>query len=242
MSSTKKKIDFRVKEDPNEVLIQLPKLLVCIEKKQGHVIFKDEKGNLLLKEKEHGRTMFVNELENGKNYYVQQEFYSPSDEYLFGTGQFQDGYLNIKGLPRKLTQLNTQISIPFILSNKGYGLLWHNYGMTYFNPADNPILLTKTAQNGSVEQVDVTTTEGTRQENRQANYFEGKFTVSQSGQYAVLLDVGQRMARKHRLLLDGRPVMEIDNIWLKFRIWNSSRLSILSKCSQSLVILNNLDG
>ena len=29
---------------------------------------------------------------------------------------------------------------------------------------------------------------------------------------------------------------------LKFRIWNSSRLSILSKCSQSLVILNNLDG
>ena len=27
----------------------------------------------------------------------------------------------------------------------------------------------------------------------------------------------------------------------KFRIWNSSRLSILSKCSQSLVILNNLD-
>ena len=25
-------------------------------------------------------------------------------------------------------------------------------------------------------------------------------------------------------------------------IWNSSRLSILSKCSQSLVILNNLDG
>lgn len=28
-----KKIDFRVKEDPNEVLIQLPKLLVCIEKK-----------------------------------------------------------------------------------------------------------------------------------------------------------------------------------------------------------------
>ena len=33
-----------------------------------------------------------------------------------------------------------------------------------------------------------------------------------------------------------------DNNVLKFRIWISSRLSILSKCSQSLVILNNLDG
>lgn len=205
---------FQVEESLSEVSIHLPRLIVYVNKEQGNLTFKDEKGNLLLRENEHGRTMFVNELENGKNHYVQQEFYSPSDEYLFGTGQFQDGYLNIKGLPRKLTQLNTQISIPFILSNKGYGLLWHNYGMTYFNPADNPILLTKTAQNGAVEQVDVTTTEGTRQESRQANYFEGKFTVPQSGQYAILLDVGQRMARKHRLLLDGRPVMEIDNIWL----------------------------
>lgn len=150
-------VSFQIKES----LSQLPKLIVYVNKEQGNLTFKDEKGNLLLREKEHGRTMFVNELENGKNHYVQQEFYSPSGEYLFGTGQFQDGYLNIKGLPRKLTQLNTQISIPFILSNKGYGLLWHNYGMTYFNPADNPILLTKTAQNSSVEQVDVTTMEGT---------------------------------------------------------------------------------
>lgn len=154
-------VSFQIKESLSEVIIQLPKLIVYVNKEQGNLTFKDEKGNLLLREKEHGRTMFVNELENGKNHYVQQEFYSPSGEYLFGTGQFQDGYLNIKGLPRKLTQLNTQISIPFILSNKGYGLLWHNYGMTYFNPADNPILLTKTAQNSSVEQVDVTTTEGT---------------------------------------------------------------------------------
>ena len=39
-----------------------------------------------------------------------------------------------------------------------------------------------------------------------------------------------------------QEIEKIYNIALKFRIWNSSRLSILSKCSQSLVILNNLDG
>ena len=57
-------------------------------------------------------------------------FVSPKDEYIYGTGQFQDGYLNIRGLTRRLTQVNTQISIPFILSSKGYGLLWNNYGLT----------------------------------------------------------------------------------------------------------------
>ena len=39
-------------------------------------------------------------------------FASPKDESLFGLGQFQDGYSNIRGLSRRLTQVNTQISIP----------------------------------------------------------------------------------------------------------------------------------
>ena len=48
-------------------------------------------------------------------------FTSPADECLFGLGQFQDGYSNVRGLSRRLTQVNTQISIPMLLSNKGYG-------------------------------------------------------------------------------------------------------------------------
>ena len=48
---------------------------------------------------------------------------SPQDEFIYGLGQFQDGYLNVKGLTRRLTQVNTQISIPMIISSKGYGLL-----------------------------------------------------------------------------------------------------------------------
>ena len=32
---------------------------------------------------------------------------SPTDEYLYGLGQFQDGYSNIRGLSRRLTQVNT---------------------------------------------------------------------------------------------------------------------------------------
>ena len=39
-------------------------------------------------------------------------FQSPRDEALFGLGQFQDGYTNVRGLSRRLTQVNTQISLP----------------------------------------------------------------------------------------------------------------------------------
>ena len=70
-------------------------------------------------------------------------FASPKDESLFGLGQFQDGYSNIRGLSRRLTQVNTQISIPMLLSSKGYGILWNNYGLTEFNPCEQSVKLTK---------------------------------------------------------------------------------------------------
>jgi alpha-D-xyloside xylohydrolase len=72
-----------------------------------------------------------------------QSFESQPDEFILGLGQFQDGHFNLKDVTRKLTQVNTQISIPFIYSNKGYGLLWHQYGLTDFNPADSIIPIEK---------------------------------------------------------------------------------------------------
>ena len=63
---------------------------------------------------------------------AEQSFESPNDEYIFGLGQFQDGHYNLRNVSRSLTQVNSQISIPFIYSSKGYGLLWHQYGLNRF--------------------------------------------------------------------------------------------------------------
>ena len=142
------------------------------------------------------------------------EFDSPKDESLFGLGQFQDGYSNVRGLPRRLTQVNTQISIPMLLSSKGYGILWNNYGLTEFNPCDQSVRLEKRAGAGQREEVNVTTTEGGRKEVRERHIFEGTITVPESGDYALLLDVGQKMARRHNLTIDGQPVIEMQNLWL----------------------------
>ena len=140
--------------------------------------------------------------------------HSPQDECLYGLGQFQDGYSNVRGLSRRLTQVNTQISMPMLLSSKGYGILWNNYGLTEFNPCSQSVVLTKRDGKSSQEVVNITTTEGGRQEVRERNIYEASFEVSESGDYALLLDVGQKMARRHNLTIDGETVIEMLNLWL----------------------------
>lgn len=207
-------IPYTVKDSLHFILVDLPQLRACVNKNDGHVAFLDKNGRTLLEETVGGRSVTAGELGRTANWEVQQSFVSPADEYLYGTGQFQDGYLNIRGLSRKLTQLNTQISIPFILSNKGYGLLWHNYGLTYFNPADQCVQLSETDGEGSVERVNVSTTEGTKEEERHSGVFTGTIHITQAGKYALLMDVGQVMARKHSVKIDGQTAVNVNNIWL----------------------------
>ncbi|MBQ9640738.1 MAG: DUF5110 domain-containing protein [Bacteroidaceae bacterium] len=141
-------------------------------------------------------------------------FHSPADEYLYGLGQFQDGYSNVRGLPRRLTQVNTQISVPMLISNKGYGVLWNNYGLTEFNPCDQHVSLQRQSGGSTREVVNVTSTEGGKQEVRERNIFQATLTVAEAGDYALLLDVGQKMARRHNLSIDGQTVIEMQNLWL----------------------------
>ena len=141
-------------------------------------------------------------------------FVSPDDEFLFGLGQFQDGYSNVRGLTRRLTQVNTQISIPMLISSKGYGILWNNYGLTEFNPCSQSVSLKKSEGKGKTEEVDVTSTEGNKKEVRERHIFEAAIDVAETGDYTLLLDVGQKMARRHNLCIDGKTVIEMQNLWL----------------------------
>ena len=142
---------------------------------------------------------------------------SPKDECLFGLGQFQDGYANVRGLQRRLTQVNTQISIPMLLSSKGYGVLWNNYGLVDFNPSDQQVRMqpdTTHMRRQTSEVVNVTSTEGGRREVRQRNMFQATIDLTEDGDYSLLLDVGQKMARRHNLTIDGQTVIEMQNTWL----------------------------
>ena len=139
---------------------------------------------------------------------------SPTDEYLYGLGQFQDGYSNIRGLSRRLTQVNTQISVPMMISSKGYGLLWNQYGLTEFNPSKQNVTLIKQQGSKGREVVNVTSTEGGRQEVRERNIYEADIVIDKAGDYSLLLDVGQKMARRHHLCIDDKIVIDMQNLWL----------------------------
>lgn len=47
-------------------------------------------------------------------------------ERIYGMGQYQQPYLDLKGCTLELAQRNSQISVPFMVSSLGYGLLWNN--------------------------------------------------------------------------------------------------------------------
>ena len=142
-------------------------------------------------------------------------FATAKDECLFGLGQFQDGYSNVRGLSRRLTQVNTQISLPMLISSKGYGILWNNYGLTEFNPCGHRVCMEmKDETLKKKDVVDVTTTEGNKREVRERHIFEAMIDVAEAGDYSLLLDVGQKMARRHNLCIDGQTVIEMQNLWL----------------------------
>ena len=206
--------EYEVTEDKQSLVLSLDGISVEFDKGTEVLTFKDANKRIILQEKVGGRFMKVSSVQNESTYQVEQRFVSPKDEYIYGTGQFQDGYLNIRGLTRRLTQVNTQISIPFILSSKGYGLLWNNYGLTDFNPADQFVELTPANASGEAVTVNTTGTSGNVRETRQTYSFTASVEVPRSGSYSLLLDVGQRMARKYYLVIDGQKIVDVNNLWL----------------------------
>jgi alpha-D-xyloside xylohydrolase len=200
--------------EPGRTRLTLPAAQCVWDDATGCLSFHDGAGELLLSEAPGSRHVAQSTIGNEPTLAVTQGFASPADERLYGTGCFQDGHLDIRGLPRRLTQVNTQISQPFVLSSKGYGLLWHNPGMAELNRPDRPIALIKQAAAGGTRVADVTTSTGNARVQRRDAVFMGKFTVLRGGRYAFLLDLGRKMSSRHYVEIDGKPMTDHTNLWL----------------------------
>ena len=73
----------------------------------------------------------------GGDYKLTVRFEANDGEKLFGMGQYPTPYLDMKGCSLELAQRNSQISIPFAISNLGYGFLWNNPAVGHVNFAKN---------------------------------------------------------------------------------------------------------
>ena len=130
--------EFAVSEDDGVVSVSTESIVASVSVATGEVWFTDIEGNPILAEQAGGgKTFEPIEVEGTKGYSFRQVFESPEDEAFYGLGQHQADEFNYKGKNEELFQYNTKVSVPFIVSNKGYGVLMDSYSMMRFgNPAD----------------------------------------------------------------------------------------------------------
>ncbi len=114
----------------NEATLSTAKLQVRVDLGTGAVSFFDAAGTPILAEK--ARTITPAEVQGEKTFRVRQQWEPNADESLYGLGQRQIGILDIKGWDLDLWQHNTHVVVPFLVSSRGYGVLWDNLSFTRF--------------------------------------------------------------------------------------------------------------
>jgi alpha-D-xyloside xylohydrolase len=143
---------FTVNEDDDKVIVKAQNVEARVDVESGRVTFYDANGKELLKEAKDGKQFknftvperefgikggapLTEAMKHGLTW--QMKFDSPDDEAFYGLGQHQSEEFNMKGKNEDLFQYNTKVSIPFVLSNKNYGILWDSYSYCRFgNPND----------------------------------------------------------------------------------------------------------
>lgn len=92
--------------------------------------FYNQRGELLLAEYGDGGALNLDSRSFcpilGGDFSLTVTFASNPEEKLYGMGQYQQDILDLKGCSLELAHRNSQASVPFLLSDQGYGFLWHN--------------------------------------------------------------------------------------------------------------------
>jgi alpha-D-xyloside xylohydrolase len=124
---------WEVSETENEVVVSTKELNAKVLISTGEVVFTDTAGNVLLQEQKGGGKVFQAKTVGGQpTFAIQQKFESPDDEAFYGLGGHQNGQMNYKNQDVELVQHNIVDVVPFVYSNKNYGLLWDNYSISKF--------------------------------------------------------------------------------------------------------------
>ena len=120
--------------NPAMATIDTGALKVRITMAWGTLEFDDEQGHRLLQEFQDVPRRYVKTVVNGEDLYnVKEQFYPAVQEGFYGLGQHQNGVFNYRGTVLELAQANTDVTIPLMLSTKGYGIFWNTAALSYFD-------------------------------------------------------------------------------------------------------------
>jgi alpha-D-xyloside xylohydrolase len=126
-------VDFALQmQDPKSVVLKTSRLTVKVSRANSAMTFLDVAGKPLAQED--GRTLTPVEV-NGEKTLRSERFVSlwGTEEAFYGLGQHQAGVWNYRGEAVDISQDNTNISVPFLLSSNGYGLFFNNGSRSHFN-------------------------------------------------------------------------------------------------------------
>jgi alpha-D-xyloside xylohydrolase len=123
---------FTVQETADAVTIATTKLKIVVARADGSITYEDAGGQKLVKDATRTLTPVA---VNGEHTYRAESFVDiyGSPEGLFGLGQHQAGVWNYRGESVDLSQENTNIAVPLLVSTNGYGIFWNNSSRSRFN-------------------------------------------------------------------------------------------------------------
>ena len=148
---------FEVKDEADAVCIVAAEVQAVVSKQTGEIVFLDADGKTLLGEAQGGKRFWdyrVPDREIGVDIAKlteeqrcglqwQMMFDTQRGEALYGLGQHQSEELNMLGKNEDLFQYNTKVSVPFVISNKNYGLLWDAYSYCRFGQPEDYLQLNR---------------------------------------------------------------------------------------------------
>jgi alpha-D-xyloside xylohydrolase len=123
---------FDVTENEKAITLTTSKLKVAIERETGAIHYDGPDGKPLTTEGY--RSLMPVEVNGEKTFHA--EVFFPiygSHEGLYGLGQHQAGVWNYRGETIDLSQENTQIVVPLLVSTNGYGIFWNNSSRSLVN-------------------------------------------------------------------------------------------------------------
>ncbi len=122
---------------------QNPQVFAAIDDKTGCVTFSNRNGKVLLKETASMMKQREGDADAG-HLRISQTWTLDEHEAIYGLGQLRDTAITWRGRTMKLWNTNTYTAIPYIASEKGYGLYWDNAGLSEFR--DNQEGMTFTSE------------------------------------------------------------------------------------------------
>lgn len=113
--------------------------ITCVINTEGWLSFYNQKGELLTKEYWRNRNRInrycvplridareLKPIPGTSDYELTARFEAFEGEKIFGMGQYQEKNLDKKGACLELAHRNSQASVPFLISSRGYGFFWNN--------------------------------------------------------------------------------------------------------------------